>query len=41
MGLVGNERGALGVENQACRLPTRRESHIHLALLDLVNVSIG
>lgn len=41
MGLVRNERGALGVENEACWLTTSRESHIHLALLDLVNVSIG
>ena len=41
MGLVSNERGALGVEYEARGLPSCREGHIHLALLDLVNVSIS
>ena len=41
MGLVGNEGGSLGVKNEASRLPASRESHIHLSLLHLVDVSIG
>jgi hypothetical protein len=41
MGLVSNERGSLGVENEACWLTASRESHIHLTLLDLVYVSVG
>ena len=41
MGLVSYERGSLCVKDEARGLPSCREGHIHLALLDLVNVSIS
>lgn len=41
MSLVSNERGALSIEDEACRLSTSRECNIHLTFLDLVNVTIG
>ena len=41
MSLVSNERGALSIEDEACRLSTSRECDIHLTFLNLVNVTIS
>jgi hypothetical protein len=41
MSLVSNERGALSIENEACRLSTSCECDIHLTFLDLVHVTIS
>ena len=39
--LVSNEGAAVLVENETSWLATRGKSHLHLSLVDLVNVTVG
>ena len=41
MSLVSDEWGALGIEYKTSRLPTSRESDIHLTFLHLVDITIS